>query len=118
MLPIVTPTGAHIPLVDVAKVTVSSGPSVIKSENAQLTGWILVDIADVDVGTYIKNAQATLSKQLKLPAGYSLIWSGQYEYMQRAKDRLMLVGPLTLIIIMLLLYLNFRRVGEVLVMCW
>lgn len=115
MLPIVTPTSAHIPLVDMAKVTVSDGPSLIKSENARLTGWGLVDVDKVDVGTYIKNAKATLAKQLKLPIGYSLVWSGQYEYMQRAKESLMLVGPLILVIIMLLLYLNFRHFGEMFV---
>jgi Cu(I)/Ag(I) efflux system membrane protein CusA/SilA len=115
MLPIVAPTGAHIPLVDVADVYVADGPPMIKSENARLTGWVLVDIDKVDVGTYVTNAKAAVDKYLKLPTGYTLIWSGQYEYMQRAKERLMLVGPLTLVIIMLLLYLNFRRLGEMLV---
>lgn len=113
MLPIVTPTGAHIPLMDVAKISVANGPPIIKSEDARLTGWVLVDIDKVDVGTYINSAKATLAEQLKMPSGYSLIWSGQYEYMQRAKQRLMLVGPLTLAIIILLLYLSFRRIGEV-----
>ncbi len=115
MLPIVTPTGAHIPLVDVAKVYVADGPPIIKSENARLTGWILVDLNTADVGSYIKLAKAALEKDLKLAPGYSLVWSGQYEYMQRAKERLKMVGPLTLLIIILLLYLNFRRFGEVLV---
>lgn len=115
MLPIVTPSGAHIPLMDVAKVFVADGPPVIKSENAQLTGWVLVDLKDIDVGSYIKRAKQALDAQLKLPAGYTLTWSGQYEYMQRAKQRLMKVGPFTLAIIILLLYLSFRRVGEVFV---
>lgn len=115
LLPIVTPTGAHIPLADVANVYVADGPPVIKSEDAKLTGWVLVDINKVDVGTYIHHAKTALAEQLKLPSGYTLIWSGQYEYMQRAKARLILVGPLTLVIIMLLLYLNFKRIGEVLV---
>lgn len=113
LLPIVTPTDAHIPLGDVANVYVADGPPSIKSEDAKLTGWVLIDIAGVDVGTYIANAKAALDKNLTMPAGYNLIWSGQYEYMQRAKERLMTVGPLTLIIIILLLYLNFRRFGEV-----
>ncbi|KTD61115.1 efflux RND transporter permease subunit [Legionella spiritensis] len=113
MLPVVTPTGAHIPLTDVATIYVANGPPVIKSENARLTGWVLVDIDDqVDVGTYMRQAKAALAKHLNLPTGYNLIWSGQYEYMQRAKERLMMVGPLTLVIIMLLLYLNFRHLGE------
>lgn len=115
MLPIVAPTGAHIPLADVANVYVADGPPVIKSEDARLTGWVLVDLKNTDVGSYIQRAKEVLSTQLKLKPGYTLTWSGQYEYMQRAKERLMLVGPLTLVIIILLLYLNFRRIGEVLV---
>ena len=115
MLPIVTPSGAHIPLADVAKIYVADGPPVIKSENARLTGWILVDLDTSDVGSYIKLAKDALQKDLKLEPGYSFVWSGQYEYMQRAKARLMMVGPLTLVIIILLLYLNFRHFGEVLV---
>ncbi|GAH00022.1 unnamed protein product, partial [marine sediment metagenome] len=106
---------AHIPLADVARVYVANGPPVIKSEDARLTGWVLVDLKDTDVGSYIKRANNAIVKQLKLPAGYNLTWSGQYEYMQRAKERLLLVGPLTIIIIMLLLYLSFRKVGEMLV---
>ena len=115
MLPVVTPSGAHIPLADVAKIYVADGPPVIKSENARLTGWILVDLDTSDVGSYIKLAKDALQKDLKLEPGYSFVWSGQYEYMQRAKARLMMVGPLTLVIIILLLYLNFRHFGEVLV---
>lgn len=115
LLPIVTPTGAHIPLADVAHVYVADGPPVIKSEDAKLTGWVLVDISGVDVGTYIKHAKTALASNLKLPPGYNLIWSGQYEYMQRAKARLMVVGPVAFAIIMLLLYMSFRHVGEVLV---
>jgi len=115
MLPIVTPTGAHIPLADVAKVTVADGPPMIKSENARLTGWVLIDLKTSDVGSYIQRAKKVLEAQLKLPTGYTLTWSGQYEYMQRAKQRLLLVGPMTLVIIILLLYLTFRRFGEVLV---
>jgi len=115
MLPIVTPTGAHIPLTAVANVYVADGPPMIKSEDARLTGWVLVDLKDTDVGSYIQRAKKAIANQLNLKPGYSLAWSGQYEYMQRAKERLILVGPLTLLIIILLLYLNFMRVGEVLV---
>ncbi len=115
LLPIVTPTGAHIPLADVAHVYVANGPPVIKSEDARLTGWVLVDLTSSDVGSYIQRAKNAIAQHLKLQPGYSLTWSGQYEYMQRAKERLMLVGPLTLVIIILLLYLNFRRMGEVLI---
>lgn len=115
MLPIVTPMKTHIALSDVARVYVADGPPVIKSEDAKLTGWILVDIDNVDVGTYIINAKEAIDAKVKMSPGYTLLWSGQYEYMQRAKERLMLVGPFTLIIIMLLLYLNFRSIGEVFV---
>jgi len=113
LLPIVTPQGARIALADVAEVKVVDGPPVIKSENARLNGWIYVDIADRDLGSYVADAQSVVADQIELPAGYSLAWSGQYEYMVRAKERLILIGPLTLAIIILLLYVNFRRFAEV-----
>ena len=113
LLPIVTPTGARIALADVATVDVADGPPVIKSENARLNGWTYVDIAGRDLGSYVAEAQQVVRDQLDLPAGYSLSWSGQYEYMVRAKERLTLVGPVTLGIIVLLLYLNFRRFADV-----
>lgn len=112
MLPIVTASGAHIPLGDVAKVSIADGAPMIKSENARLNGLVLVDISG-DAGSYIAKAKSVLDKQLQLPAGYTVTWSGQYEYMERAKQRLMMVLPLTIAIIMLLLYLNFRRFSEV-----
>lgn len=115
LLPIVTPSGTHIPLMAVADVYVADGPPVIKSEDARLTSWVLVDLKDTDVGSYIKRAQKTIAEKLALKPGYSLSWSGQYEYMQRAKERLLMVGPITLLIIILLLYLNFKQFGEVLV---
>jgi Cu(I)/Ag(I) efflux system membrane protein CusA/SilA len=113
LLPIVTPQGARIALADVSDVTVVSGPPVIKSENARLNGWTYVDIAGRDLGGYVAEAQRVVAARVELPAGYSLAWSGQYEYMVRAKERLTLVGPVTLAIIVLLLYLNFRRFAEV-----
>ncbi len=113
LLPIVTPQGARIALADVADVTVIDGPPVIKSENARLNGWTYVDITGRDLGSYVAEAQQVVAEQLDLPAGYSLVWSGQYEYMVRAKERLAVVGPFTLAIIVLLLYLNFRRFAEV-----
>ncbi len=115
LLPIVTPSGTHIPLMAVADIFVADGPPVIKSEDARLTSWVLVDLKDTDVGSYIKRAQKTIAEKLTLKPGYSLSWSGQYEYMQRAKERLMMVGPITLLIIIFLLYLNFKQLGEVLV---
>lgn len=113
LLPIITPQGARIALADVADVKVTDGPPVIKSENARLNGWTYIDITGRDLGSYVAEAQQVVAEQLELPAGYSLVWSGQYEYMVRAKERLSVVGPLTLAIIVLLLYLNFRRFAEV-----
>jgi Cu(I)/Ag(I) efflux system membrane protein CusA/SilA len=113
LLPIVTPQGARIALADVAKVKVVDGPPVIKSENARLNGWTYVDITGRDLGSYVAEAQTIVANAVDLPAGYSLAWSGQYEYMVRAKERLSIVGPVTLAIIVLLLYLNFRRFAEV-----
>ncbi len=113
LLPIVTPQGARIALADVSEVTVVNGPPVIKSENARLNGWTYVDIAGRDLGGYVAEAQRVVAEKVDLPAGYSLAWSGQYEYMVRAKERLTLVGPVTLAIIVLLLYLNFRCFAEV-----
>jgi Cu(I)/Ag(I) efflux system membrane protein CusA/SilA len=113
LLPIVTPSGARIALADVAEVKVVDGPPVIKSENARLNGWSYVDITGRDLGSYVAEAQRVVADFVDLPAGYSLAWSGQYEYMVRAKERLSIVGPVTLAIIVLLLYLNFRRFAEV-----
>lgn len=115
MLPIVTPTGAHITLGDVANVFVTLGPPAIKSENAQLTGWVLVDIAGRDLGSYIKAAQKLVKEKLTMPAGYRLLWTGQYEYMQRAKNRLMLLVPITLFLIFFLLYFSSGSLVEVLI---
>ncbi|MEE8495975.1 MAG: efflux RND transporter permease subunit [Xanthomonadales bacterium] len=114
-LPVVTPTGQQIPLSAVANLTIEDGPPLIKSENARLNGWIYVDIEGVDLGTYVKAAQQAVIEQLELPAGYSINWSGQYEYMERAKERLATVIPITLVIIVLLLFLNFRNMTEVLI---
>jgi Cu(I)/Ag(I) efflux system membrane protein CusA/SilA len=113
LLPIVTPQGARIALADVADVKVVDGPPVIKSENARLNGWIYVDISGRDLGSYVAEAQRVVADEIELPTGYSLAWSGQYEYMVRAQERLTIVGPVTLAIIALLLYLNFRRFTEV-----
>lgn len=113
LLPIVTPQGARIALADVADVRVVDGPPVIKSENARLNGWTYVDITGRDLGSYVAEAQQVVADLVELPTGYSLAWSGQYEYMVRAKERLTIVGPVTLAIIVLLLFLNFRRFAEV-----
>jgi Cu(I)/Ag(I) efflux system membrane protein CusA/SilA len=113
LLPIVTPAGARIALADVADVNVVDGPPVIKSENARLNGWTYVDISGRDLGSYVAEAQRVVAESVELPAGYSLGWSGQYEYMVRARDRLAVVGPITLAVILLLLFINFGRFAEV-----
>ena len=113
LLPIVAPAGQRIALADVADVYISDGPPGIKSENARLNGWSFIDIKDTDIGNYVESAQQLLNEQLILPAGYSITWAGQYEYMERAKAKLSYVLPLTLAIIVVLLYLNFRSFTEV-----
>ena len=112
-LPLVTPMGARIALADVASITIDDGPPGIKSENARPNGWTFVDIEGKDLGSYVKDAQKAVADNVILPAGYSINWSGQYEYLIRAKERLSYVIPLTIGIIIVLLYLCFRRVAEV-----
>jgi len=114
-LAVITPSGQQIPLSAVADIRVDGGPPMIKSENARLNGWIFIDIENVDLGTYVDRAKQAVAEQIDLPAGYSLSWSGQYEYMERARERLSVVVPITLVTIILLLYLNFRNMAEVLI---
>ncbi len=113
-LPIVTPSGAQIALAEVATLRIENGPAMIQSENARPNGWIYVDIAGRDVGSYVADAQQRVAQHIKLPAGYAISWSGQFEYMLRAKQQLMLVVPVTLAMIVLLLYVNFRNFTQVL----
>ncbi len=113
LLPILTPGGQRIALADVAHIYLEDGPPAIKSENARINGWTFVDIEGVDVGTYVQQAMSIVQQKVALPAGYSLSWSGQYEYMLRAKEKLRYVVPLTLLIIVVLLYMNFRSFAEV-----
>ena len=112
-LPIVTAEGLNIALGDVATIYIENGPPGIKSENARINGWTFIDLDGVDVGSYVAAAKEVLSEQVELPAGYSISWAGQYEYMERAKAKLTYVVPLTLGIIIVLLYLNFRSFSEV-----
>ena len=112
-LPIVTANGQRIALADVADIYVEDGPPAIKSENARPNGWTFVDIEGVDVGTYVQRAMDVVAEELELPTGYSVTWSGQYEYMLRAKEKLSYVVPLTLAIIVILLYMSFKRFSEV-----
>ncbi len=115
-LPIVTDTrGTQVPLADIAQVEVVDGPDMIRTENARLNGWVYVQVKDRDLGSYVAKAKQVVAERVALPPGYSLSWSGAYEHWERAKERLWLVVPLTLVIILFLLYLNFRSLTEVLI---
>ena len=114
-LPIITPDGAVVPLSLVANIKVTQGPSMIKSENAQPSVWVYIDVRDRDVVGYVRDAQQKISGSVKLPPGYALSWSGQFEYAQRAAKRLQLVVPATLGIIFLLLFLAFGRIRQPLI---
>ena len=110
-----TPSGAQVPITQLADIRIKKGPPSIKSENARKNAWIYIDLAGIDVGTYVEKAQQIVREKIKLPSGYSLVWSGQYEYMVRAQKRLAIVVPMTLIIIFVLLYLNFKNIAESLI---
>ena len=109
------PNGASIPLGQVAKVSLVRGPGGIRTENAQLAAYIFVDARERDLGSYVADAKKAVAASVKFPAGYYAVWSGQFEFYERAKKRLAVVVPLTLLIILLLLYLNFRRMTETLI---
>jgi Cu(I)/Ag(I) efflux system membrane protein CusA/SilA len=112
-LPVVTPSGAHIPLGAVAEIRIVDGPGMIRSENARRTGFVFIDIAGRDLGGYVEEARRLVAERVALPPGYSLTWAGQYEYIERVQERLMIVAPATLLIITLMLFLAFNRVTEV-----
>jgi len=109
------PSGAQIPLSLVADLHLRRGPPAIKSENSRPNAWVYVDIKTSDIGGYVAQAKQLVTAQVNIPAGYTIVWSGQFEYMERAANRLKMVVPLTLLIIFLLLYFNFRNVTEPLV---
>lgn len=114
VLPIVTPAGATTTLGAVADVSITDGPPQLRSENARLNGWVYVDITGRDLGSYVAEAQQAVRMQVSLPPGYSITWSGQFEYLERAAKKLQIVVPFTLAIIFVLLYLTFRGFGEAL----
>jgi Cu(I)/Ag(I) efflux system membrane protein CusA/SilA len=114
-LPLLTPSGARITLGDVAEVRIEAGADMIRSENARPNGWVYIDMQGRDLGSYVAAARQAVAEGVELPPGYSLSWSGQYEYMERARERLVLILPVTLASIVLLLYLNFRRAAEVVI---
>ncbi len=113
-LPIVTDDGAQITLGTVAELRITSGPPMLRSENARLSGWVYVDLRGRDLQSAVDEMQAVVARDVSLPAGYSVSWSGQFEYLERAQARLKIVVPFTLLVIFVLLYLTFRRVDEAL----
>jgi Cu(I)/Ag(I) efflux system membrane protein CusA/SilA len=112
-LPVITASGATVPLGEIAQIKIDNGPDMIRSENAKLDGLVYIDINGSDLAGYVKKAQQAIASKIKLPTGYSIAWSGQYEYMERAKARLAYAAPFTLVIIALLLYFCFGRLAEV-----
>jgi len=111
-LPVLTDRGAQIRLGDLAAIGISDGPPMLKSENARLSSWVYIDLQGRDLSSAVREMQAAVSRELKLPAGYSISWSGQFEYLERATAKLKIVVPATLLIIFVLLYLTFRRFGH------
>lgn len=114
-LPIVAPTGGIVPLGAVARIEIADGPVMVKSENARPSAWVYVDVRDRDIVGYVNEARETVSAEVKMPPGYSLTWSGQFEYAERASQRLMWIVPATIGVIFLLLYMAFRRAREALI---
>jgi Cu(I)/Ag(I) efflux system membrane protein CusA/SilA len=107
-----TPTGAQVPLAQLAEFAIKKGPPGIKSENSRQTAWIYVDLKGVDVGSYVKNAIRVVDEKIAIPPSYSIVWSGQYEYMEKARKTLNIIVPATLLVIFILLYIHFQNVSE------
>ncbi len=111
-LPVLTDRGAQIRLDDVAAIGISAGPPLLKSENARLSGWVYIDLHGRDLSSAVRDMQQAVAREVHLPPGYSISWSGQFEYLQRATAKLKIVVPATLVTIFVLLYLTFRRFSE------
>jgi Cu(I)/Ag(I) efflux system membrane protein CusA/SilA len=111
-LPVLTARGAQIRLGDVAAIRINDGPPMLRSENARLSGWVYVDIRGRDMNSVVRDMQQAVAKEVKLPPGYSVSWSGQFEYLERATAKLKVVVPATLLIIFVLLYMTFKRFDE------
>ncbi len=107
-----TPTGAQVPLAQLADFSIHKGPAGIKSENARKTAWIYVDLRGVDVGSYVKNAKEIVDRKIDMPSGYSMIWSGQFEYMEKARQTLNIILPVTILLIFVLLFFHFKNIAE------
>ncbi len=112
---VTTMEGKHIPLAQIADISLKSGPAMIRDENGHLSGYVYVDMSGRDIGSYVADAKKAVREQIHLPTGYSLSWSGQYEYMQRVKDRLKIFVPLTIFIIFILYFFTFKSVIETLI---
>ncbi|MEH0022394.1 MAG: efflux RND transporter permease subunit [Desulfobacter sp.] len=110
-----TPKGGQVPLAHLADIRIRKGPAGIKSENSKRTAWVFVDIRGVDIGSYVSRAKALVDENINLPVGYSLVWSGQYEYMEKARKTLNIIIPATLMVIFILLYLHFKNISEVVI---
>ena len=110
-----TPSGAQVPLIQLADISIKKGPAGIKSENSKRSAWVFVDIKGMDIGTYVRQAKALVDQTIDLPAGYSLVWSGQYEYMQKARRTLNVIVPATLLVIFILLFIHFSNIVEVVI---
>jgi len=105
---VATPSGLQVPLGQLAKIDIHQGPPAIKSENARPNAWVFIDLRGRDIGSWVEEAKTVVAEKVKVPAGYTIFWSGQYEYMQRAKKRLALIVPITLLLIFLILYVNTK----------
>ncbi len=110
-----TPSGAQVPLAQLTDISIHKGPAGIKSENSRQTAWVYVDLKDIDVGSYVKNAKEIVQNEVDLPAGYSIVWSGQFENMEKARKTLNVIVPMTLVIILILLYIHFKSMAEALI---
>lgn len=113
--PSARPGIAQVPLGQVATIKQVAGPMVVRTEDAQPTAWVYVDVVGRDIGGYVEEAKRVASRNMTLPPGYTMVWSGQYEYMERAKEKMQVVVPATLAIVLLLLYFNFKRISETLI---
>ncbi len=106
------PNGAQVPLSQLAAIRIHQGPPAIKSENARPNAWVYVDLRGIDVGTWVERARKEVAENVELPPGYTIFWSGQYEYMERARARLLLIVPITLFLVFLILYLNTKSLTK------
>jgi Cu(I)/Ag(I) efflux system membrane protein CusA/SilA len=108
-------SGAQVPLGQLVDIKMSTGTTLVRSEEGELAAYVFIDVTDRDIGSYVQDLKRVVAEKVQVPPGYHLVWSGQYEYMERAKERLKIVIPLTLLIVFILLYFNTAHVGKVLI---